>query len=93
MEMTELGKRQEYYQRRQQFEGNHRPSGNKNIRNRRIRNRQIKVKKILLQFRDVEVKHRVRVVRRMIVWRKTFTQVKDIVLNIKINSVYCIFTV
>ena len=44
---TKVKRRQEYYQRRQQFRANQRPIGNKNIRNKRIRNRNIKIKKIL----------------------------------------------
>ena len=43
---------------------------NKNIANKRIRNRRFKLKKILSQFKNVQVKERGSVIRGMVVWWK-----------------------
>ena len=71
MARINLVRKQNYYQWREQFQSNQRPIGNKNILNRRIWIRDVKIKKILPQFKNVEVKHRGRVDRRMIVMRET----------------------
>ena len=43
---------------------------NKNIANKRIRNRRFKLKKILSQFKNVQVKEHGSVIRGMVVWCK-----------------------
>lgn len=66
MGRTKLMRKQEYYQRKKEYQAAaQRSIGNKNIFNRIIRNRQIKIKKVLPQFRDLGVKHSDKVVRRM----------------------------
>ena len=45
--------------------------GEKNNDRIRVRNRRYKIKRFMLQPRDVEVKHNGRVVRRMVVRRRT----------------------
>ena len=64
-------KGQDYFQSRQQSRARQKPIGNKNIRNRRIRNDNIKIKKVLPQFKYVEVKQSTRVVRGTAVRQKT----------------------
>ena len=66
MARTKLMRKQEYYQRKKEYQAAaQRSIGNKNIFNCIIRNRRIKIKKVLPQFRDLEVKHSDKVVRRM----------------------------
>lgn len=64
-------RRQENYQRQKQFLANQRSIGNKNIKNWRIRKRNIKIKTVIQQFKNIEVKHGGRVLRNMVVRRKT----------------------
>lgn len=72
MAKMKLVRKQNYFQRRQNFQANPRPIGNKNIFNRRIRLRDIKIEKTLPQYKNIQVKHGVRVVREMVVKSKTY---------------------
>lgn len=87
-------RRQKYYQRRQQYQAaTPRPIGNKNMLNLRIRNRQIKIRNVISQFRDVEVMYRAGWSEEWPLVRRQVTQVIDVVLNVKINSVCFMVTV
>ena len=63
--------RRNYFQPRKHFLSGQRPIGNKNIYNKKVRDRGIKIKNILAQLKNMQVKHRGRVVREMEVQCKT----------------------
>lgn len=71
MTRTKLISKRNYYKQREQFLSSQWPIGNKNIPNRRIKNRQVKIKKIMPQFKNVQVKHGGKEVREIAVRQKT----------------------